>query len=73
MSTKNQNCLNKIGPDTPANTSLIEQKLKLYMEALKSISILDPETDSEHGWNEWGEADCFNQAQEIARKALGED
>jgi hypothetical protein len=39
-------------------------------EALKKISTLDAAKDSAHGWNEWGEADCFRQAQRIAREAL---
>lgn len=33
-----------------------------YKEALQRIAALDP--------YEWGEADCFRQAQEIAREAL---
>lgn len=38
--------------------------------ALEKIAALDPYKDSEQGTNEWGEADCFNQAQEIARAVL---
>jgi hypothetical protein len=38
--------------------------------ALEKISELDPELHSSEGYNEWGEADCFNQAQTIARAAL---
>jgi hypothetical protein len=39
--------------------------------ALNKIAALNPETDSSEGCNEWGEADCFNKAQDIARGALG--
>lgn len=39
---------------------------------LAQIAALDPEKDSKDGYNEWGEAECFGQAQEIARAALGE-
>ena len=35
------------------------------------IVALDLAIDSEEGHNEWGEADCFNQAQTLAREALG--
>ena len=38
-------------------------------EALIEIWTLDPAIDSDEGYNEWGEADCFRQAQEIARRA----
>jgi hypothetical protein len=41
-------------------------------QALKTIAGLDPSVDSDEGWNEWGESDCFKKAQIIARKALGE-
>jgi hypothetical protein len=36
--------------------------------AIKTIAELDPEKDSHEGYNEWGEADCFNQAQIIASR-----
>jgi hypothetical protein len=39
-------------------------------DALTQIAALDAAKDSEEGWNEWGEAECFHKAQEIARKAL---
>jgi len=39
-------------------------------EALEKIANLDPNYDSTEGYNEWGEADCFNQAQKIASEAL---
>ncbi len=39
-------------------------------KALHLIAELDPLNDSDEGYNEWGEADCFRQAQIIARSAL---
>jgi hypothetical protein len=51
-------------PTTP--TELVE-KLKT---ALEKIATLNPSNDSTEGYNEWGEADCFNQAQAIAWDAL---
>lgn len=41
-----------------------------YKAALEKIQTLDPSVDSEEGYNEWGEADCFRQAQQLARTAL---
>lgn len=41
-----------------------------YRAALERIAALDPATESEEGFNEWGEADCFNKAQEMARAVL---
>lgn len=40
-----------------------------YKKALKKIRLLNP-ADTEEGYNEWGEALCFNRAQEIANEAL---
>jgi hypothetical protein len=65
--------LNKIGPDEPANTSLIEQKLLKYENALKQISNFHYQIDCEDIFNKCGEANYFNQVREIARKALGEN
>lgn len=39
--------------------------------ALERIGAMDPATDSIEGYNEWGEADCFRQAQSTALRALG--
>ena len=36
---------------------------------LRRIAELHPSTDSKDGMNEWGEADCFDQAQQLARDA----
>lgn len=40
--------------------------------ALRDIIALDPEHDSDEGFNEWGEAHCFKKAQDIARRAVNE-
>lgn len=47
-----------------------DSEIKILRNALRHIANLDPEVDSEEGWNEWGKADCFDQAQVIARVAL---
>jgi hypothetical protein len=39
-------------------------------EALQKIANLDASVDSVDGYNEWFEANCFQQAQGIAREAL---
>jgi hypothetical protein len=39
-------------------------------EALEKIATLNLSNDSTEGYNEWGEADCFKQAQAIAWDAL---
>lgn len=44
--------------------------IDIAIAALQRIKDLDPEEDSKQGFNEWGEADCFNQAQTIAEEAL---
>ena len=36
-----------------------EQANAELVKALEKISELDAAKDSEEGWNEWGEADCF--------------
>ena len=47
-------------------------KVNELRDALEAIAALDPATNSEDGFNEWGEADCFRQAQALARKVLGD-
>ena len=45
-------------------------ELARYKKALERIVEIDPSVDSEEGYNEWGEADCFRQAQRVASEAL---
>lgn len=47
------------------------QRSSMYRAVLEKIAALDAAKDSEEGLNEWGEADCFTQAQELAKVALG--
>jgi hypothetical protein len=42
-------------------------------EALERIAALHPDTDSTESYNEWGEADCFRQAVELARQPTAQD
>jgi hypothetical protein len=39
-------------------------------KGLEEIAQLDPALDSDDGHNEWGEAECFDKAQFIARQSL---
>ena len=62
---------------TPAGESQSNKELRQaraavaeLIEALRNIVALDPATDSDSGRNEWGEAECFDKAQEIASTAL---
>lgn len=48
----------------------LQQERDLLGSALAGIISLDPEFDSDEGCNEWGEADCFRQAKELAKDAL---
>lgn len=50
-------------------TPLLKAAPKL-LEALKRIADLNPDDNSTEGFNEWGEADCFQQAQTLARAAI---
>ena len=45
-------------------------ELDRLTEALQSIANLDPKYDSNDGLNEWGCAECFHKAKEIANEAL---
>lgn len=47
------------------------EKSNAYRRALVAIARLSPEEDSLEGFNEWGEADCFNKALAMAREVLG--
>lgn len=54
-----------------ANSSQQAQdEIERLRAALKSIAELHPDKDSDEGFNEWGEADCFRKAQTIAGAAL---
>lgn len=46
------------------------KQLVTMRDALVKITELDPEKDSTEGYNEWGEAECFNKAQKLAREVL---
>lgn len=48
----------------------VKRERNRYRKALKKIRRLNP-ADSPEGYNEWGEAYCFNQAQDIVSEALG--
>lgn len=52
------------------SSELKNSEAMIYREALEQISDLNAERDSDEGWNEWGESDCFRQAQQIAKDAL---
>jgi len=47
----------------------LERERNRYRKALQKICRLDP-AGTEEGYNEWGEAACFNWAQDIAEEAL---
>ena len=52
-----------------AATSRQDAKIKALVEALTEITELDA-SDTEEGFNEWGEAFCFGEAKRIAGEAL---
>ena len=47
----------------------VKRERNRYRKALKKIRRLNP-ADSPEGYNEWGEAYCFQRAQDIAGEAL---
>jgi len=47
----------------------VKRERSRYRKALKKIRRLNP-ADSPEGYNEWGEAYCFQRAQDIAGEAL---
>ena len=55
-----------------AGRDVLAQRVGAMKAALFEIAALDPAEDSSEGYNERGEADCFRQAQEIAREAMKE-
>ena len=46
------------------------QRIVELEKALRRIAGIDPDIDSDEGFNEWSEAYCFRIAQEVARAAL---
>lgn len=46
------------------------RKAQKLAEALRKIEKLDPEVDTDQGFNEWGQAECFEKSQHIAKEAL---
>lgn len=56
--------------ETIARVEKADAEIVRLKEALERIVSLNPSEDSSEGYNEWGEADCFNQAQKIANEAL---
>lgn len=47
----------------------IKRERNHYRKALRKILQLSP-ADTQEGYNEWGEAYCFQRAQDIAKGAL---
>lgn len=41
-----------------------------FREVLAVIADMHAEKDSNEGYNEWGEADCFHQARDLAKAAM---
>jgi ribosomal protein L16 Arg81 hydroxylase len=52
-----------------AEMSKQAKQFETLRKALNKIANLDPKFDSDEGFNEWGEADCFIKAQKIALAA----
>jgi len=49
------------------HVEICKARVKKAKAKLKAIAALDPLEDSEYGFNEWGEAECFRKAQELAK------
>jgi hypothetical protein len=49
--------------------TVLERRVTELEKALREISQLDP-SDTKNGFNEWGEAECFNKAQDLAKRAM---
>lgn len=64
--------LNELGDQVMENALCALDALEQAQAALHRIAELDPRIDSEEGYNEWGEADCFRQAQKIAAAAMSD-
>lgn len=48
----------------------LRQRLEVAEKALLTISELDPEKDSDEGYNEWGQAECYYKAKALAHEAI---
>ena len=57
-------------PEMAAELESLKATQRELVEALSKIANLDAHEDSDEGFNEWGEADCFHQARDCARAAL---
>jgi hypothetical protein len=51
----------------------LRSELDRARKVVKSIAALNPDDDTDYGWNEWGEADCYRQAVKIAKGYLAAD
>ena len=49
-----------------------EMEIERLRAALRTISELHPDKDSDEGYNEWGEAECFGKAKELSNAAMKE-
>ena len=62
--------VNQRAPDPLNHDKMLRAEIERLRVVLEHIAELDPAINSTNGFNEWGEADCFIQAQQLARDAL---
>jgi hypothetical protein len=60
-------------PNLLAENARLKAENLRYVDALMKIRDLDPNLDTDEGFNEWGEAKCFQLAKDAARAALAEE
>ena len=48
----------------------LERERDALKAALEAIALINPDRNSDEGWNEWGEADCYKQILKLAHAAL---
>lgn len=53
-----------------AKADAAERRVGELEAVLHRISTMNAADDSDYGFNEWGEADCFNQVRVLATEAL---
>ena len=53
-----------------ADYERLEKELAAARAVLKTISEIHPDKDSDEGFNEWGEAECYRKAVDVAQAAL---